>query len=178
MKSSISEVRRAHRVIRMVAELHRMGYQRLRIMPFAHPNAWRLVIGPCEIFSDPNAAFIRFDSWDGVAIYSSAGSGDEYFGWVDAKGDNARQLAEKFVERYPELAEKGTGRDWPYAGWLAELVGKLEAGDIVPVTYWEFMATAPDELTSVPLWAWPGTDSGATFPLPPPAQEVSVDRSA
>ncbi|MBA5640256.1 hypothetical protein H3H37_24630 [Duganella sp. LX20W] len=176
MKSSISEVRRAHRVIRMVAELHRMGYQRLRIMPFAHPNAWRLVIGSSEIFSDRNGAFIRFDSWDGVAIYSSAGGGDSYFEWGDAKTDNARQLAEKFVERFPELVEKGAGRDWGYAGWLAELVGRLEGSDIVPVTYWEYMVIGPEELTSLPLWTWPGTDTGATFPLPPLAQNVSVDR--
>jgi hypothetical protein len=43
--------------------------------------------------------------------YSSA-SENEYFGWTDATSDDARKLAVKFVDRFPEITGYGSGRDW------------------------------------------------------------------
>lgn len=179
MKSKNDWVRRGQRVIRMVGELHRMGYQHLRIMPYVHPNAWRLAVGPRDIFSERNGAYIPVDSLNGLPIYSAAGGGDAYFDWEDAKGNDARALAEKFVIRFPDVAKRGLGRDWPYAGWLAELVGFLEGGDWLPVTDWEDMKGAPEQLGFLPIWdvlgeniGWdglktiPGPDV-KKFPLPP-----------
>jgi hypothetical protein len=120
VKSKINWVRRGQRVIRMVSELHRMGYQYLRIMPYEHPMAWRLAVGPKDCFSLQNGASLKDNSWEGVAIYSSAGGGNYYFDWQDAKGDNARTLAEKFLLRFPDVAKRGVGQDWSYAGWLSE----------------------------------------------------------
>lgn len=150
MKSKLSWVRRSQRMIRMVSELHRMGYQRLRIMPYTHPLAWRLAIAPAEHFCDGNGAVLKSGCWD-VPIYSAA-SEDAYFDWNDARGDNARQLAEKFVDRFPAIADRGRGRDWAYAGWLAELVGLLEGGDLLPVMEWENMHGAAESLRFVPIW--------------------------
>ena len=61
----------------MVSELHRMGYQRLRLMPYLHPNAWRLAVAPKELFSDRNGAFVPHGKLgdSSVAIYSAAGGG-------------------------------------------------------------------------------------------------------
>lgn len=42
----------------MVSELHRMGYQNLRIMPYEYPLAWRLTIAPKRIFAIRNGAFV------------------------------------------------------------------------------------------------------------------------
>lgn len=75
MKSDINWVRRGQRIIRMVGELHRMGFQRLRITPYMHPNAWRLAIGPRECFTSRNGAVFMAGKWDEVAIYSSASGG-------------------------------------------------------------------------------------------------------
>lgn len=181
MKSKIDWVRRSQRVIRMVAELHRLGYQRLRIMPYLHPNAWRLAVAPAEFFSKVNGAFIPLNRLTerNVAIYSAAGAGDAYFDWLDAHGNDARALADKFIARFPDIASKGKGRDWAYAGWLAELVGFLEQGDWLPTVEWEYMKGSPDEQRELPIWlaqsdnlTWDGLESttapgNPSFPLPP-----------
>jgi hypothetical protein len=41
-----SSIRSCLRVIRMVSELQRMGFQRLRIFPYEYPLAWRLCVAP------------------------------------------------------------------------------------------------------------------------------------
>ena len=192
MKSKISWVRRAQRAIRMVSELHRMGYQHLRIMPYEHPNAWRLAVGPREHFSSVNGASLKNGSWDGVPVYSSAGGGGYYFDWEDAQTDDARALAEKFVLRFPDVVKRGLGRDWAYAGWLSELVGFLENGDLLPVTLWEYMKGTPDELRFLPIWSMAGGNTVSVahgvasfytvpspnvkqFPLPPSAGETDSE---
>lgn len=67
-----------------------MGYQRLRLMPYLHPNAWRLAVAPKELFSDRNGAFVPHGKLGdcSVAIYSAAGGGDGYFDWTDVRGDD------------------------------------------------------------------------------------------
>ncbi|MDX2336250.1 hypothetical protein [Brevundimonas vesicularis] len=125
-------IRRGQRLICMVSELHRLGYQRLRIMPFFHPLAWRLAIGPADVFSQRNGAWFADQHFDDSVVYSSA-SETAYFQWDDAQTDNARQLANKFVVRFSELCERGHGRDWAYAGWLSELLGVLERENALPL---------------------------------------------
>ncbi len=151
MKSEFDWVRRGQRLIRMVSELHRMGYQRLRIMPWAHPQAWRLAISPADGFSIRNGAFTASYGKSG-AVYTSA-DGARYFEWDDAHNDNARSLAEKFITRFPDVAQRGLGRDWEYAGWLAELIGFLEQGDWLPIVEWEFMKGKPEDLTILPIYS-------------------------
>jgi hypothetical protein len=97
MKSSHSWIRRSQRVIRTVSELHRMGCQRLRIMPYEYPLAWRLTIAPVTRFSKLNGAFIpdrlrKDERGQFFPTYSSA-SEEKYFDWVDCAGDDARVLA-------------------------------------------------------------------------------------
>ena len=122
-----------------------MGYQNLRCMPYLNPLGYRFAIAPKSLFSERNGAVIPWDKLgsDEVAI---TGAGD-YFGWSDTKGDNARELAEKFISRFPEIASRGKGRDWAYVGWLAELVGFLEQGDWVPVVWCRAGAHFVDLLT-------------------------------
>ncbi len=157
--------------------MHRMGYQNLRCMPYLNPLGYRFAIAPKSLFSERNGAVIPWDKLgsDEVAI---TGAGD-YFGWSDTKGDNARELAEKFISRFPEIASRGKGRDWAYVGWLAELVGFLEQGDWVPVVWWETMKDEPETLKALPIWShgqenfyWDGEESfispaNPEFPLPP-----------
>ena len=116
-------------------------------------------MGPKDSFSEINGASLRMvnGSWDDVPIFSSACN---YFEWTDAETDNARELAEKFVTRFPDVAKRGLGRDWVYAGWLSELLGALEGGDFLPVVEWEYMKGTPDELRFIPIWTFP--DAGET----------------
>ena len=176
--SSLAWVRRSQRLIRMVSELHRMGYQRLRIMPYEYPLAWRLKIAPITAFARLNGAYIPEMERE-FPSYSSSDA-NEYFGWRDAKNDNARELAEKFVDRFPEVVKAGAGRDWIYAGWLAELVSHLEHGDFLPVVLAEAIEIQPHRLKGMPIVEY-GEHGGNwrinfDFPLPP-LGEIDDDRT-
>jgi hypothetical protein len=161
-------VRRGQRLIRMVSELHRLGYQRLRIMPYEAPLAWRLAIGPRDLFSTTNGAWAPYDGK--FPAHYTAASGKNYFGWTDAGQDNARQLAEKFLQRFPEVCERALGRDWTYAGWLSELLGVLERHNAVPIATTELHLPDPMEARFLILRSY-GVSCDSEFPLPPPGEK-------
>lgn len=171
MKPTLPWIRRGQRVIRMVTELHRMGYQCLRVMPYMYPLAYRVAIAPRSEFSALNGVYAETEFVDLVATHSCGGDANDYFEWRDSKTDSASQLAAKFVERFPRLAAQARGRDWAYAGWLIELLGRIERENLVPVVQWEYMEESPEVLRFLPLWSFneqgtPEPDA-ARFPLPP-----------
>jgi len=120
-------LRRALRVLSMVAELHKAGYQRLRIAAGMSPSgsSWR-----CHITPSDN---IRANGWEpidweqNVVNYLPWGK-NIYFDWPDALRKTARQLAQTFIDRFPEVARRGAGRDRAYAGWFVEMIGAAENG--------------------------------------------------
>ncbi len=168
-------VRRSRRVIRMVCELHRLGYQRLRVMPYFSPLAYRVAIGPAALFSLRNGAYSANLDLDLFAVYSSA-SQSSYFGWEDAHTDTARQLADKFITRFGAICESGRGRDWAYAGWLSELMGTMERQGALPFVMEEYFEPGPEELDYLPLWLRGQTPS--RFDLPPAAEPDDAQTSA
>lgn len=74
--------------------------------------------------SDDGLAVDDFTNGE-VASYST-GQHDRYFDWPDAPGRSAEELAGMFAERFPQIVQKGEGRDWAYAGWLTEIIGRAE----------------------------------------------------
>lgn len=151
MKSKIEWIRKAQRCLRMLSELHRLGYQNLRGMPYMNPLGFRFAIAPKDCFAE-NGIAIPAAKLGGDNEYVAITGAGEYFGWSDTSDNDARALAEKFVERFPAIATKGKGRDWEYAGWLSELVGFLEGGDMVPICWWENMKGQPEDLRTLPIW--------------------------
>jgi hypothetical protein len=123
-------VRRAARVLAMVHELHKAGYQRLRIHPGVSGSGmhWRCNVTYAANV-EPDGFTIRNFDFDGghVAPYSTA-SGARPFGWKDGGTLNARQMAAKFIAAFPIIAGNGIGRDWPYAGWFTNVLGRAEQG--------------------------------------------------
>jgi hypothetical protein len=116
-------IRRAVRVLAMIGELHRRGYQKLRVMPFMSPsgNAWRCWIGPDTLFYRDHGAYLRAvwgceeaQSTSPTACYTTGA--DHYFDWRDADQDDARTLADKFLARFTRLAGQGEGWSYAYAG--------------------------------------------------------------
>ncbi|QDH26072.1 hypothetical protein D5366_11705 (plasmid) [Neokomagataea tanensis] len=142
MKNSDPIIRRSIRVLRMVSELHIAGYQLLRVMPYLSSSGayWRLEIGPSVMFYQAHGAIICTTSSQIVTeeerpdfpkteTYSSASAeSGQYFEWKDAAKDDARALAKKFIERFPELVQSGYGWDYAYAGWYQRLLGLAEEG--------------------------------------------------
>jgi hypothetical protein len=114
MRSPDPQVRRCQRIIRMVSELHRMGYQRTRFMPYEYPIAFRIYVGPALRFSSENGSYAALA--DHETTYTS-GSEANYFGWTDAPNDTARALAERFIQRFPRVAADCEGRDCTLVGY-------------------------------------------------------------
>ena len=152
-------VNNCRRLLHMVRELHAMGYEQLRIAPAVAPSGlfWRLSIGPASNTLPEHGAELR--DFHHAAHYSS-GALDQYFDWADAGNDTAAELAEKFIERFPELADEGRARDAEYVRWYEEML----------------RATEPDGLVYA-SWDWdrPEHELGlfhgsmrARIPLPPP----------
>jgi hypothetical protein len=174
-------IRRAVRVLAMVSELHKIGYQRLRVMPFMSPSGayWRCSIASTKLFYRNHGALLcTLVSSDGevqgratVASYSS-GQASQYFGWSDAQKDDARSLAGRFLERFSELADSGRGWDHAYAGWFHRLLGLAEAGWL-PVVLSDYSDISYDHipLDDVRPKEWVSNDDvRANLPLPPPGE--------
>jgi hypothetical protein len=125
--------RRCTRVLAMVHELHKAGYQRLRIRPFFSGSGcyWRCWITPASNMRPDGYNLIEEDHDDAnpglVARYTS-GQDNEFFGWTDAKSMTARELAATFTKRFPRIVEQSQGCDWAYAGWLTDVLGHAERG--------------------------------------------------
>lgn len=118
--------RDAARLIAMVHELHKSGYQRIRILPTMAPTGlhWRCTITSADNVA-PDGLSIRTAGNGLIARYTS-GQGSHYFDWPGADRMTARQLAVHFLSAFPLIAERGAGRDWPYAGWLTDVLGRAE----------------------------------------------------
>jgi hypothetical protein len=174
-----THIRRAVRVLAMVGELHKRGYQRLRVMPYMAPSGMHrhCTIGAAELFYRNHGAILSeiaaSDSDDQataeVARYTSA-EDNHYFGWTDAEQDNARSLADKFVKRFSRLVDRGKGWDYGYAGWYVGLQGLADAcwlpvvlSDYTPVVYDHIPLTdvRPEEQRL-------DVDEAPSLPLPPP----------
>jgi hypothetical protein len=171
-KSSLKWVRCSVRILRMVSELHRMGYQRMRVMPHEGPTSYRVWIAPASAFSRVNGAYCADMEMASVCYFGP--SEDKYFDWDDAEYDDARQLAEKFIRRFERVCELGFGSDWAYAGWLADLLAKLEQHpDKLPyIDLTDFIELVPERMTWLPLRRIAGAGpeilpGDVLFPLPP-----------
>jgi hypothetical protein len=157
--------RRAQRVLAMVHELHKAGYQQLRICPGMSPSGgcWRVAIThKGNILKSHGAMIAEFGGRD-AANYTS-GQDNNYFDWHDAEHDTARQLAQKFLERFSDICTKGRGLDHEYVGWYVQMLGFSERG-IFPVSYADYQQDHPRWMSTT------GGDSDSKIsglPKPPP----------
>lgn len=140
-------VRRGTRLLSMVHELHKAGFQRLRVS-FGWPadgGEWRCFLGSVADFGR--------DGWTpakgaGGHWYTSS-DGVQFFGWTDTASDDARQLAAKFIERLPDTAAACRGADWEYAGWLTSILGTAEHGTL-PALYGGIDFSSPPGKAALP----------------------------
>jgi hypothetical protein len=157
----------ARRVLFMTHELHKRGYQRLRIAPGMAPSGcyWRCTVTHVgNILARHGARAAVYD--DHTARYTT-GQEDACFGWQDARHDSPAELATKFVERFPEIAWRGVGTDWAYAGWYVQMLGLAER-DVLPIAYADWYGEPdPRWLTTVPSCLPTGGGAEVRLPMPP-----------
>ncbi|MDO9352057.1 MAG: hypothetical protein Q7T55_00085 [Solirubrobacteraceae bacterium] len=129
----------------MVHELHKAGYQRIRFSSGMAPSGayWRCHITYAGNMT-PNGMFVNSSHAEQDVANYSTGSGNRYFGWPDAAGRPARELGVMFVKRFSVIAREGLGRDWAYAGWLTEILGRAERDE--PSGFPVFFADYPLDL--------------------------------
>ena len=157
-------VRRCQRVLLMVHELHKLGYQRLRIVPGMSPSGmhWRCSVTHVGNIQRMHGAMMC--DFDDAAHYTP-GQNNNYFGWEDAQKDTARKLASKFLDRFPSIAQLGQGVDWAYAGWYVQMLGLAERGAL-PVAYSDWCGE-PD-----PRWLPTTSGLNSGLPMPPGVEGI------
>ena len=148
--SSDPNRRHATRLLTMVHELHKAGYQHIRLSSGMAPSGlyWRCSITYAANMTRDGLHIDASRAGDDVAHYST-GSGDCYFRWPDAPGRSARELGNMFLDRFPIIGREGFGRDWAYAGWLTEILGRAEREE--PSGFPVFFADYPLDLKSIDL---------------------------
>ena len=150
----------ARRVLEMVAELHRLGYERLRIAPGISPSGsyWRCAVTHADNIDADHGAMVVDEKHDAVT-YSTA-AGDSFFGWEDVSDDDTETLARKFVERFPVIVRLGRGDDEEYVAWFEQVVSLAREGDL-PYAYADWNEDVdPDHLPTV--------GGLRQLPMPPP----------
>jgi len=105
------------RVFLLVEELHRRGYEQLRICPNMSPSGmhYRCNITYADNIKPENGA-VAID-FDDAALHTSA-NGPNLFNWPDAADASIPELARMFIRRYPAIAKKGRQPDPAYVRWF------------------------------------------------------------
>jgi len=138
----------ARRILLMVHELHRLGYERLRILPMMAPSGmhWR-----CKFFpaGEPHRELQFF----------STGSGAACFTWEDATEDSPAELGRKFIARVP-AASAAKGEDPAYAAWFVTMLkATAPLGLPIEMADWELKRGVVSTI---------GCDKPVELPLAPP----------
>jgi DNA-binding transcriptional ArsR family regulator len=152
-------------VLMMVRELHRLGYERLRVAPGLSPSGlyWRCSVVPVSRVRRDHGAM----AVDGLAARYESGQGARFFDWEDAERDAPVALADKFLERFPDVAVQGKGGDPEYARWYARMLRATDPdGLIYAYADWELPG---DHLPAL------GCTADVKIPLPPPGEASSGD---
>jgi len=105
----LTAAKNARRVFLMVAKLHQLGYEGLRICPFilASGGYWRCAIVPASMTRPDHGARLADNAaYETLPRYSSA-DGDCYFGWANLKPKNALGSGQEVHRPIPEVCSSG-----------------------------------------------------------------------
>jgi hypothetical protein len=114
----------ARRLLLMVAELHKLGYEGLRATPFMSPSGcyWRCCIVPACLTSHEHGARLAENvDYETLPRYSS-GDEDNYFGWANMKPKSPSLLAKRFILVFPNFAQQGKHPDPAYMAWYSNML--------------------------------------------------------
>jgi hypothetical protein len=150
----------------MISELHVRGYQQVRMIPHLYSvGTWRCgVTWLGNVRSDHGAMACDWDF--SVTPQHTSANGREVFEWKDASHATPSRLAEMFVSRFPDIAKRGKGKDWEYAGWFSWMLHETYP-DCLPVAFGEYLEAPPGGLVTI------GTRQLTL--TPPPSGRCSAD---
>ncbi len=155
----------------MVGELHKRGYQGLRVLPTINGAAddgefvWHchLVLGR---YMDPDHGA----HWTGVEMgnslpYSITVDGQSN-GWTESTGATARDLADSVEDNLGGWLSGASQDDFAYAGWFVKLLGVAEHG------YFPYAGSTDGVVPGdepLPVAAWPDGSVTPTTHAPLPS---------
>ena len=161
MKPTRSDSRR---LLFMVAELHRRGYESLRILPYMAPSGlyWRCAIGPAALFSVEHGATVSESARHEDLVSYSSGQEACYFEWGDCTDSSTEQLADLFEQSFSDMLAQSRDADPDYVNWFADMLKQTEPGGLV----YAFADWDCDENVLHVI----GKCERETIPLPPPGR--------
>jgi hypothetical protein len=120
----LTAAKNARRLLLMVAELHRLGYEGIRAAPYLSPSGcnWRCTIVPATLISrEYGARLVEDVDYASLPKYSSA-DGANYFGWRDLKRKSPLAMAKRYIVEFPTFAERGKQPDPAYVRWFVAML--------------------------------------------------------
>jgi len=151
-KDQQKQIALARKVLLMVEELHRMGYQELRIFPSLTNNMFPWI---CKIYPSSSSSSLDKE-WP---CYSTSDE-DKYFGWSSLHELTPQDMALLFLRTFPTHCKFGKRSDWAYAGWFQEMVRVTSPGHL------PFVAEVNDDQVEI-MNSWNG-GKNEWIPTPPP----------
>jgi len=161
------------RVLDMVCELHRLGYEQLRAPAYEYPLAWRCPVVPASwtlkkhggLFTNCGLGSDRISRTTYTAGNGQVGLFQDYDA-ANIEFATPRELAEEFVRLSPEMAFAGWGPDPKYVKWLKTALKQLGPHGL----YYSFgeMASSGDSLYTL----FSMVDS---IKLPPPGHSTELE---
>ncbi len=151
------------RLMAMVRELHRAGYQRLYLYSWPKPSGmhwrWQLFTGPRNWMHRPWR-----EGW--------YGSGADYnfnpvMGWGDAPGATAEELAHALAKFDPEGLARALGRDEDHTIWFDAVCKALLPNYMFSLSLESHSTVEPVPLTVIPVRNKISAYGGAALPWPP-----------
>ncbi len=144
----------AQKLLRMVAELHRRGFQRLRIAPGLAPSGlyWRCALVPANRMDPAHGAAEQVGNL--LAARYSTSEDYHYFGWNDGEKMSAPEMAESFVRTFTAVCEQALGADPVYANWFISVVHAADAGAL-PIAFSDAAPTkVAEQLSTTESTTW------------------------
>lgn len=118
----------AYEIIMMLHELHKRDYQQLRILPGMSPNGccWRWFIYPKALMKDNARMEWHNDIMPFECPHGTTGH--------TKTGCDYKELADRFMTLYPDIALLGKGKDEEYMKWFQRLVRHAKR-DCFPIAF-------------------------------------------
>jgi hypothetical protein len=127
-------------------------------------GTWRCGITWVDNIRSDHGA-VACDSDFAATPQHTSASGREVFGWRDGRYATPSRLADMFIARFPEVSQRGEGKDWEYAGWFSWMLHETFP-DCLPVAFGEHLEVPAGGLVTIG-----GRDITLT---PPPAGRCST----
>lgn len=115
---------RIQRYFLVIRELHRMGYELIRVCPCFSPNgiSWRCAT-TVKKFTLKNCGAIYHGP-----EHTAARTCDGKFAFGECERMTPREIAERFLDHYKHLAKWGNGSDPEYVAWFQKACDLAQRG--------------------------------------------------